>query len=292
MDPLKRPTDDFKKPSTCEDELCDVCRDVDFLSFFRSRDQKQEINTLEVAKQNTRCPFCRVLVSLITEYSTVKNPGKRPTRCFIRSNTVLGFTHSTETHKACLEIYTLLNHRTIGPISQKKLGKPALQLLTGSSGPEQSWARFDAVITPRGYREKVGKKQFVMTRRIVKEQCDFNLLRSWIDLCESTHAHLQREEAKEARPQLPHQTQGLIDDNLLRMIDVRTHKLVALKEDRPFVALSYVWGTSMKRTSETDYTATESHEPSKSPQAPGGTRSWRLLHQGLGPVAAYCQRRC
>lgn len=78
-------------------------------------------------------------------------------------------------------------------------------------------------------------------RRLSPSEIDFNLIQSWIEYCDGHHGNLCRSTSS-------------IDLPGFKVIDCKTQKIVKPRRQKPYIALSYVWGETT---------------PSAEPPAPG-----------------------
>ncbi|KAN0122866.1 HET domain containing protein [Hyaloscypha variabilis] len=230
-------------------ELCPQCSTVDIAALFESPMRLFPLPTLQSMILNTTCPLCKLCskaIRTIWNMSSEDISGLRTIRCWLRNalwaeNSImcgmLGTDwkpgqHDSPYMRDTVRYFTTTLHLVLDdqenalvPDSVEELSHEASDTRDG----REALPNRELPLLP--FYSKYNKRLF--RRRVIPEQVDISLLRSWIHECQQNHPHTR--------------SQTMLDLSQLgvahfRVIDVCDCRLVELEVSCRFVALSYVWG--------------------------------------------------
>ena len=222
-------TGEKSSATVSDDELCDNCQQIDFEEAFQIPDIGRKRHGVLVAELGIKtsewgqaaCPTCRL-------FAAVRIPPDE-----------ISVTDTSEYHlRACSFLKATGCVRTFLQLSEpfKSADSPCLLVLRGNGRSQDSWfgeqslefCRTVGVISSVVSSTTESSKKF-RTRRVLPDRINYQLLRSWYDLCIRNHPKKCAVDITE-RP------------NTLKVIDCETKQIVEAPPDCSYIALSYVWG--------------------------------------------------
>jgi hypothetical protein len=229
-------------PSCPSQPLCEVCRHINFDALFHTVDAWRgtsaiPLGSLRSIANKTHCAFCRLVAKTASPGSgdlfRILDEGRTIIRCNLTPNEEFSqFSTRIRTVHLNLQFPKQENpQRSFGP------GR-IHQILRGKERPPE-----------QKYNDS----------RLVKDQIDVGLVKSWLQLCERQHQSMLSEPGyiypSLTPPEVtdihnpstgikqPCQPVPLLDNSLeLTTIDVQLRCLVNTEPDVRYIALSYVWG--------------------------------------------------
>ena len=220
---------------TLDDQLCNVCRHIDFDAILHSTGAWKDtiaidLGVLRCITKKTRCAFCRLVVKTLSCGSEKLVPyfNELVWPCHVMSSMeYLNYSQKIR----CLYL-TLRVSEIFLPLNKAPLYN-IHQIVPNNSRPQE---------------------QSNNDSRLLEPQIDFDLVRSWMQMCEQQHHSMSFQssvvdssfripEGDQTFIQLPCQPVPLSNSSyVLTLIDVCTSCLVDLEPDARYIALSYVWG--------------------------------------------------
>ena len=218
-----------------DNEFCENCLQINFDEAFQIPDIGRKRHGVLVADLGRKtnewgqaaCPTCRL-------FAAVRN---------LPHGTSV--TDTSEYHlRACSFLqatdFVRVSRRLSEPF--RKADSPCLLVLRGNGRSQDSWLgeqtlrliQSAGIISPVVSTNTESSTQFG-TRRVLPDRIDYQLLRSWYDLCGRHHPKKCATDTNE-RP------------DTLKVIDCQTKKIVEAPPDCSYVALSYVWGPGRSPT--------------------------------------------
>ena len=199
------------------DELCEVCSKINLPEFFEhtclSCKPHYHMGKLEDIQSRKNCPLCRMISSTFSSAmaclpdASKRNPLSCTLNCTKDSHGIeIHFKRSTaqwgsEPTKAIHIIRQCIEHSMVSGDKSSNVG-----LEWGENG-----CLFGRLMEPR--------------------QVDFNLIRKWLRLCETTHGDTCSKSSLELNRPLK-----------IRLINVFNRQIFEATTNERYVALSYVWG--------------------------------------------------
>ncbi|KAH8663435.1 heterokaryon incompatibility protein-domain-containing protein [Tricladium varicosporioides] len=226
---------DIFSPSGQSQPLCKRCRDVDFHRLFGNRQSFVFAwSMVSIYKQSQACIFCQLLLDLLKIWQQGVHP-KRDGYCVIIAYPSLAVQPQRAPDGA--ESEEVLMNRVWVRWQAAKLKKrePLYKLSRGDRDLDtiKHIGCADVAIQKLASQESNGGQE-ILHGRLVKNTIEPQLLRSWIDLCQSIHAD------QCCIPSLPSERFGM------RVIDVTRRCIVEAQPSQRYVALSYVWGQTQQ----------------------------------------------
>ncbi|CCX15891.1 Similar to hypothetical protein SERLADRAFT_417313 [Serpula lacrymans var. lacrymans S7.9]; acc. no. EGO21914 [Pyronema omphalodes CBS 100304] len=260
-------------PPADEAPLCDKCASIEIRPLFKPPPQHtmalqdnmiQHDYLDEVIERFSSCAFCRLIThaihtaACVATEQPVPSPSKpfqlgdffhttRRKRCYIssiQSGSLLEESRWKKDKRGLKVNYDYKSHRiriTLredsddAPLSQEQLD----DLLIGTQKdiferPERAKTKADMIVAliqlvPSGSRSS---KESLFHGREIAAKIDFGRLKSWLKVCNDNHPECKRDEWHKLVP----------PPKNIRVIDVKTSRVVLAERGCRYIALSYVWG--------------------------------------------------
>lgn len=209
------------------DRLCEICGEIDFVQYFRRRTEPKELFTCQQAKQispHSPCPFCRLLHQIANRFA--KDP--------------------EQNREDVLELSSSVQLRNVEIPGDSNTWQLGIGVQPGRGRELHRWERkkqinFD-IVGHVSTCHDLGARESVRVRRVVPDTCNYDLLKSWLDMSPEAEGRTRASIPKAASSTA---FMHLLSASLLRVVDVSTQEIVTLRTYPPFLALSYVWGNVM-----------------------------------------------
>lgn len=227
-------------------QLCSVCRTVDFGNLFRFPKcvgDKETIANLPYqwnrkdVSSNSSCPFCRTLARNIElhekEVSSRPKVKSAPLPLPVR----FIFSSQMQNQKAMLQGDSVIrvSQKAYIQVGREHASSRPTRLNLGFDGSE--WTDWSSKYSVYNCAQKVtykGELGMVGGRVINPQNLDVDLARSWIKTCVNEHSSCRGEKQTSMR------------SVRIRLIDTARSCIIDAPDDCEYAALSYVWGETAK----------------------------------------------
>ena len=215
-----------KRNCTEDLELCKTCESIDFLSFFSpSSSKNRKLYSVDIFHAPS-CPFCRYLANKsLPEGLALLREGKLP-----KFKLQLG--------KVLLPAEEYLQAYGI-----ERCSKLSVQAFFHRASECRFSCQFDLCSGHVEYQDH--NSSLRMLRTPIPLRFEPEVAKSWLAASRGATTDQQQRPADASLG-------GLINQKHFRVLDVKSGNIVLLHAHKSYVALSYVWGQSMK-----DYSATQ-----------------------------------
>lgn len=279
------------------EDLCDICRNADFLGMFIGKDifggafnlyredldpEKQVPRTWQhIQNHQQTCSFCRLTYQQLQHYSAfseTKDDLGEPTQISIAGvrSAYLEDDGLDNQYPAYIGFHKGI-HRGLRP-DHKSLLIRGLQLAATCTPPlVEDWARWLPGFVSEQQASLAGMLSTgcgVGGRSVLREHIDFDLCSHWLHLCnnehEKCHSSMERSAGTVKGP--------------MRLIDVMEGRLIMTRPDElRYAALSYVWGCKPELWLETK---TEEYLKTAGNIVPNNER----IPQTIRDALAFCRK--
>jgi hypothetical protein len=219
--------------------FCSPCSLIDFTALFKQEIKCFHIGTLAAIAQRKSCSFCRFVVQVIEiVWAKWKDEIWEPSlsasiNVWVKTTLWAHYGESSQENG--------LNRRTPHFRHRPSLGtdwEPDKRQRSSYGSPRYTLCELDRVRGSGGFKyftNHLGEDiEQILSRRRIPPMVDRDLLKTWIQECQTTHAQCMV--AGETQQALLRST------GRFRVIDVETNYLVVPSQDISYTALSYVWG--------------------------------------------------